>query len=219
MDLRFHQVMLKWFKTVIYSPKLLIFLQKGRTNFYDPGIAIPMFISSPLHPKRKNQVTNAMTSHLDLLPTFLDWFNISYPIKDTKPDVERNSVHRRKNIPKLMGKSLLPLLDTEPAYNNEAIFASHNFHEVTMSYPMRAVRTNRHKLIHNLNYKSSYPIDQDFYVSPTFQDILNRTINHQPVILQQKYYFNRILNPFFSIPDSMVQELKFLLQSTRIRNV
>ena len=193
-----------------------MFLQKGRTNFYDPGIAIPMFISSPLHPKRKNQVTNAMTSHLDLLPTFLDWFNISYPIKHNKHDVERNSVHRHKDISKLMGKSLLPLLDTEPTYNNEAIFASHNFHEVTMSYPMRAIRTNRHKLIHNLNYKSSYPIDQDFYVSPTFQDILNRTINHQPVISQHKSYFKPIQMFYFPITDSMVQELKFLLQSTRI---
>lgn len=183
MDLPFHQVRYNEF---IYCLELQLFLQKGRTNFYDPGVAIPMFISSPLHPKRKNQVTNAMTSHLDLLPTFLDWFNISYPIKHTKPDVDRNSVHQRKNVPKLTGKSLLPLLDNEPAYNNEAIFASHNFHEVTMSYPMRAIRTNRHKLIHNLNYKSSYPIDQDFYVSPTFQDILNRTINHQPVIPTHK---------------------------------
>ncbi|CAO1370471.1 unnamed protein product [Diamesa serratosioi] len=174
----------------------------GRTNFYDPGIAIPMFISSPLHPKRKNQVTNAMTSHLDLLPTFLDWYNISYPIKNNKPDVERNSVHHRTNIPKLTGKSLLPLLDNEPAYKNEAIFASHNFHEVTMSYPMRAIRTNRHKLIHNLNYKSSYPIDQDFYVSPTFQDILNRTINHQPI----PWYKN--LNSYYNRPEFEMFDLK-----------
>ena len=51
----------------------------------------------------------------------------------------------------------------------EAVFGSHNLHEVTMYYPMRYVRTRRHKLIHNLNYKSTFPIDQDFYLSSTFQ--------------------------------------------------
>lgn len=53
--------------------------------------------------------------------------------------------------------------------SEEAIFASHNLHEVTMYYPMRAVRTHRYKLIHNMNYMMPFPIDQDFYLSPTFQ--------------------------------------------------
>lgn len=52
---------------------------------------------------------------------------------------------------------------------DEAIFASHNLHEVTMYYPMRAIRTQRYKLIHNINYYTPFPIDQDLYVSPTFQ--------------------------------------------------
>lgn len=61
---------------------------------------------------------------------------------------------------------------TEPTnYTDEAVFASHNLHEVTMYYPMRAVRTKRYKLIHNLNYYAPFPIDQDFYLSPTFQVI------------------------------------------------
>ncbi len=51
----------------------------------------------------------------------------------------------------------------------EYVFGSHNLHEVTMYYPMRFVRTERHKLIHNLNFRSSFPIDQDFYISNSFQ--------------------------------------------------
>jgi N-sulfoglucosamine sulfohydrolase len=54
------------------------------------------------------------------------------------------------------------------------VFASHVLHEVTMYYPMRMIRTHRYKLIHNLNYQSAFPIDQDFYLSPTFQ--VNRAI-------------------------------------------
>lgn len=49
------------------------------------------------------------------------------------------------------------------------MFASQTHHEVTMYYPMRAVRTRRYKLIHNLNYGMPFPIDQDLYVSSTFQ--------------------------------------------------
>ena len=58
----------------------------------------------------------------------------------------------------------------EPDEDNfTAIFASQTHHEITMYYPMRAIRTKKYKLIHNLNYKMPFPIDQDFYISPTFQ--------------------------------------------------
>ncbi|CAJ1099367.1 N-sulphoglucosamine sulphohydrolase [Octopus vulgaris] len=61
-----------------------------------------------------------------------------------------------------------------------------------MYYPMRSVRTSNYKLIHNLNYKMPYPIDQDFYLSSTFLDILNRTRSKLPTkwskTLHQYYY-------------------------------
>lgn len=139
----------------------------GRTNFYDPGMAVPMLISSPLHKARWHQVTNSLTSHLDLLPTFLDWFGISQS-------------NDSNDLMSLTGKSLLPLLVEEPK-TDSPVFGSHNFHEITMNYPMRTVRTKRYKLIHNINYKSPFPIDQDFYVSPTFQDLLNRTLTKTPI--------------------------------------
>ena len=112
----------------------------GRTNFYDPGMSVPLLISSPKHKKRWHQVTNTMTSHLDLVPTFLEWFGIS-----------QNSGSNEIKI--LTGKSLLPILEAEPKETDLPVFGSHNLHEVTMSYPMRTVRTKRHKLIHNLNYQ------------------------------------------------------------------
>lgn len=152
----------------------------GRTNFYDPGMSVPMLISSPTHKARWHQVSNLMTSQLDLVPTFLDWFGISQSLDDNK-------------MMTLTGKSLLSVLDKEPADTDLPVFGSHNFHEVTMTYPMRVVRTKRYKLIHNLNYKSMFPIDQDFYVSPTFQDLLNRTITKTPIPWYKtlKSYYNR----------------------------
>lgn len=143
---------------IIYTSDNGIPFPNGRTNFYDSGVAEPMFISSPVHKERRNQVTNSLTSLLDVVPTVLDWFNITID--------ETNSVYDTK----LTGKSLLPLLVAEPTNKtNEAVFGSHNLHEITMYYPMRMIRTQKYKLIHNINYKSTFPIDQDFYLSPTFQ--------------------------------------------------
>lgn len=138
-------------------------LPAARTNLYDPGVREPMFISSPEHKERRNKITYFMTSHLDILPTILDWYQIQY-----KSDVDFENNSLEKSV--LTGRSLLPLLAQEPPDDPEAaVFASQSYHEVTMNYPMRSIRTKRYKLIHNLNYRAPFPIDQDFYVSPTFQ--------------------------------------------------
>lgn len=61
-----------------------------------------------------------------------------------------------------------------------------------MYYPMRSIRTQDFHLIHNLNFLMPFPIDQDFFISPTFQDILRRTRDKLPLpwykTLQQYYY-------------------------------
>ncbi|XP_032669145.1 N-sulphoglucosamine sulphohydrolase [Odontomachus brunneus] len=167
---------------VLYTSDNGIPFPNGRTNLYDPGIAEPMMISSPIRGHRKNSVTYSMTSLLDIVPTILDWFNMTH--ENQSSDLDKVQ---------LTGKSLLPLLREEPTENGTAIFASQTHHEVTMYYPMRAIRTKRHKLIHNINYKMPFPIDQDFYVSPTFQDLLNRTRSHKflPWFKTLRKYYQR----------------------------
>ncbi|XP_022916694.1 N-sulphoglucosamine sulphohydrolase isoform X2 [Onthophagus taurus] len=176
---------------IIYSSDNGIPFPNGRTNLYDAGLREPMFISSPYNKERRNQVTYSLTSLLDIVPTILDWFEIKND-ETSEHDIKTNEIINESNP--YTGKSLLPLLHEEPKnYSSEAIFASHNLHEVTMYYPMRAIRTTRYKLIHNLNYKAPFPIDQDFYLSPTFQDILNRTRSkeHLPWIKTLEQYYNR----------------------------
>ena len=53
-------------------------------------------------------------------------------------------------------------------------FTSQSLHEVAMFYPMRSIVTKHYKLIQNINYLMPFSIDQDFYISRTFQDLLNR---------------------------------------------
>ncbi|XP_072748675.1 N-sulphoglucosamine sulphohydrolase isoform X1 [Anoplolepis gracilipes] len=179
---------------IIYTSDNGIPFPNGRTNLYDPGMAEPMMISSPIHGHRKNSVTYSMTSLLDIVPTILDWFNVTYM------DYLSNS--NEVSPPQLTGKSLLPLLLEESVENNTAIFASQTHHEVTMYYPMRTIRTKRHKLIHNINYRMPFPIDQDFYVSPTFQDILNRTQTNQPL----PWY--KTLKKYYQRPEWELYDLK-----------
>lgn len=83
---------------VIFSSDNAIPFPNGRTNMYDSGVAVPMFLSSPLHKERRNQLTNSLTSLLDIAPTVYDWFGID---KEVFSRSKRN----------LTGKSLLPLLE------------------------------------------------------------------------------------------------------------
>lgn len=62
---------------VIYSSDNGIPFPNGRTNFYDSGLREPMFISSPLHKERKNQITYSLASLLDVVPTLVDWYGLN----------------------------------------------------------------------------------------------------------------------------------------------
>lgn len=141
----------------------------GRTNLYDPGLRIPLLVSRPDDRSGWNTTTSVSATLLDLFPTICDWFEI--PVKGYRIN--------NRNVT-LTGRSLLPLVSevTKEGHDledQEVTFASHVTHEVTMYYPMRSARSSNYKLIHNLNFWAPFLIDQDFYLSPTFQDILNRT--------------------------------------------
>jgi N-sulfoglucosamine sulfohydrolase len=126
----------------------------AKTTLYDPGIHLPLIVSSP-EQKRRGGVNNAMVGWIDVLPTILDWTGTKSPSD-------------------LIGRSLLPILDEENPQGWDTVFASHQCHEVTMYYPMRTIRTRTHKYILNVAYKLDYPLATDIYDSPTWQGILQR---------------------------------------------
>ncbi|KAK3089182.1 hypothetical protein FSP39_001551 [Pinctada imbricata] len=160
---------------IIYTSDNGIPFPSGRTNLYDPGMAEPMLLSVPGHKENWGKVSQELVSLLDIVPTVLDWFNIKYP-----------EYRLLRNPVTLTGKSLLKPNTAE--LPRSEIYASHNLHEVTMYYPMRVVRTEQYKLIHNLNFLMPFPIDQDFYVSPTFQDMLKRSKSGSPLHWYKKLY-------------------------------
>ncbi|RUS78784.1 hypothetical protein EGW08_013468, partial [Elysia chlorotica] len=153
----------------------------AKTNLYEPGQGEPMMISSPEHKENWGKKSDRFGSTMDFTPTILDWFNVPYPKH------ELNGVQAR-----LTGKSLLPLAANPDDASFDHVFSSHDFHEVTMPYPMRVMRTERYRLIHNINYRAAYPLATDLYSCPTFQDILHRSKTGQPThwfkTLDQYYY-------------------------------
>ncbi|KAK8382114.1 hypothetical protein O3P69_015225 [Scylla paramamosain] len=170
---------------VIYTSDNGVPFAGGRTNLYDPGVVEPLLVSSPRHPASWGVTSPALASLLDLTPTVLAWLGVPYP---------HYSIWRHGDPVTLTGRSLLPLMTLRGKPDGArqeqraarrgggaAVFASHQTHEATMHYPMRGVRTAAFKLIHNLYYRMPFPVDQDLYLAPAFQDILNRTRDGHPL--------------------------------------
>jgi N-sulfoglucosamine sulfohydrolase len=124
----------------------------AKTTLYDAGVRLPLIIRAPAG---KAAVNQALVSWTDIAPTVLDWAGLKPPAT-------------------MGGKSLLPLLGQEDPKGWNVVYGSHQFHEVTMYYPMRMVRTRTHKLIVNLAHELPYPVAQDLYNSDTWQGILRR---------------------------------------------
>ncbi len=121
----------------------------AKTTVYDAGIRLPLMVHSP---GAKATVTAAMASWVDILPTVLDWAGVKAPAR-------------------LAGRSLLPVLEKEKPEGWDEVFASHTFHEVTMYYPMRAVRTRQYKYIRNLAHPLEFPSASDLFNSPSWQSV------------------------------------------------
>ena len=86
---------------IIYTSDNGIPFPNGRTNVYDSGVREPFVVASPIHAKSAGATSDALVSLLDVTPTILDWFNVSYPTYDMFENHGKVKIH---------GKSLLPLL-------------------------------------------------------------------------------------------------------------
>jgi N-sulfoglucosamine sulfohydrolase len=126
----------------------------AKTTLYDSGIHLPLLVSSPAQ-RRRGLVNQAMVSWVDVMPTILDWAQVKAP-------------------PGLAGRSFLPVLEEENPRGWGAVFGSHQFHEVTMYYPMRMLRTRTHKYLLNLAHPLDYPFASDLYNSATWQGVRKR---------------------------------------------
>jgi N-sulfoglucosamine sulfohydrolase len=126
----------------------------AKTTLYEPGIHLPLIVSRP-GAGRSAGVCNAMVSWVDVAPTILEWAGVKAP--ET-----------------MAGRSFLGILDQADPAGWDRVFASHTFHEVTMYYPMRMIRTRQYKYILNLAHELEYPLASDLWGSLTWQAVLRR---------------------------------------------
>jgi N-sulfoglucosamine sulfohydrolase len=123
----------------------------AKTTLYSAGIHLPLILSGPGLPQGRSN--NALVSFIDLAPTILDWARAPGPKY------------------KLPGRSLLPIVGDDNPKGWDAVFGSHQFHEITMAYPKRTLVTPKYKLIVNLDHEKEYPLASDLWGSPSWQHI------------------------------------------------
>lgn len=124
----------------------------AKTTQYDPGTNLPLLVRKPGQ-QNAGKTNAAMVTWADLAPTILDFAGQPAPKS-------------------MQGRSFLAVSDAEKPEGWDEIFTSHTFHEVTMYYPMRSVRTRTHKLIMNLAHPLPFPTAGDLWGSPTWQAAL-----------------------------------------------
>lgn len=127
---------------------------QAKTTLYEPGMGLPLIVRSPLHTRRGGSCDGLVT-WADLTPTILDLAGVEAP---------ESSFH---------GRSFAGIIDEpSPERWREEVFASHTFHEITNYYPMRVVRTRRHKFIYNIAWKLDYSFASDLWASSSWQAAL-----------------------------------------------
>ena len=141
---------------VIYVSDNGIPFAGAKTSLYDAGVHLPLLVRSPSQ-KRRGVVNQAMVSWVDLVPSVLEWTGAPPPAGYQLP-----------------GRSFLPVLEEENASGWDQVFLSHTFHEITMYYPMRGIRTREYKYIRNLTPEMDFPHASDLFESPTWQGIVRR---------------------------------------------
>ncbi len=126
----------------------------SKTNLYEPGMNLPLLVRMPGQ-KNPGGVNHALVNWADLMPTILQYASVA--------PSEKHELH---------GRSFLAVLDEERPAGWDEVYASHTFHEITMYYPMRVVRTPRYKYLLNLAHPLPFPFASDLYESPVWQATL-----------------------------------------------
>jgi N-sulfoglucosamine sulfohydrolase len=136
-------------------------MPRAKGTLYDSGLGVALIMHWPAAGISGGRRYAQLVSHVDLVPTLLE--GIGLPLPDN-----------------LHGRSYWPLLQGEAYRENEAVFAEKTFH--TAYEPMRAVRTQSHKLIVNFEVGPLMDVADDVRHSPIYPLMLNRITGQRPPV-------------------------------------
>ena len=137
----------------IYTSDQGFCYHRAKASSYEWGLHVPLAISGP--GVRSGIKTSALVSHVDLLPTILDYAEILIPAT-------------------VQGRSLRPVLaGTAPDVGYRYIVSEHNAHGPAASeyYPTRSITDGRYRYIWNLRHKivPGFTIDR-YATDPVFRE-------------------------------------------------
>lgn len=167
-----------------YDNTLILYLSDNgmafpgsKTTLYEPGMRLPLIVRGP-DQKARGKTTDAMVSWTDITPTVLAFAGVKEvegppAVGQPGPEVPAKAEAKKaKARPyEFHGRSFLDVLDTPKAKGWDEIYASHTFHEITMYYPMRVIRTRQYKLTLNLAHQLPFPFSSDLEASATWKSV------------------------------------------------
>ena len=134
---------------------------RSKCSLYDPGIEVALLMRWPAGGVSGGRVLNQMISNIDVLPTILEAADLPVP----------SNLH---------GRSFLPLLRSESHEPRASVFAEKTYH--TYYDPMRAVRTQHHKLIWNFDYVPQIEYPSDIIIGATAHSLLWEFPGYRPPV-------------------------------------
>lgn len=143
---------------VIFTTDHGIAMPRAKCTLYDPGIETALIMYAEPFGLVGGKVFDELISNVDLVPTILDMLNIDPP----------------KN---LQGQSFAGLFHGGPYSGRDEIFAEKTFH--TAYEPQRAIRTNRFKLIWNVE-AGIVNVPGDIMHSPVYPQMIEEITEERP---------------------------------------
>lgn len=135
-------------------------MPRAKGTLYDPGIEVTLLMRHPAAGIGPGRVSDALLSNVDLVPTMLAVLDLPLPGN-------------------LQGRSFHGLLTGGSYASRAEVFAEKTFH--TAYEPMRAIRTETHKLIVNFEIGLAFDVPGDVMQSPIYPLLiseLNRVRDH-----------------------------------------
>ncbi|PWJ37895.1 sulfatase family protein [Sediminitomix flava] len=151
----------------------------AKTMLYEAGMELPLIVKMPNQHDKGTQ-RDQLVSWVDLSPTLYE-----LATGNALEDVQ--------------GLSFKKVLEDKNAKGAAQIYAAHNFHEVTMYYPMRVIRNQDYKLIYNIAYPLTYPFASDLWASATWQYVAQNEMEN---------YGQRSIESFLHHPQFELYDLK-----------
>lgn len=174
---------------LIFTTDHGIAMPRAKCTMYDPGIEVALMMYAEPFGLVGGRVFGELISNVDMVPTILDMLGLEIPSQ-------------------LQGQSFANLLRQTPHQARDYIFAEKTFH--TAYEPQRAIRTERYKLIWNIE-AGIINVPGDIMHSPIFPQMIEQiTVERPPFELydlqQDKLEQNNLIsNPAYA---EVFQELR-----------